>query len=329
MLSCLCLTNIHYYTCHFFSYILPTAAWKFTVFASQVVCFAAEMNNVNCVLSFYGHSCLFYLLAGPILGVCLKQWRWWTRPWGCGLGATPRGCRAPAHRPLAPVVPAPPEPATMAQTMPALLWRTRPAPTMLRKKTTGVFGALLYQSGKFQTYFDHFKHIFGIFTILLQVTITAVPTQVYDVYLTVLKGRSVWASRAHQEARTWRRPCAACQLASWTTPLSGLSLMWSANVNFMPWQQTVKRARAPAASWRQTTAWSRAQQHRRAPTTPTAAHGTPAAPQGDPGPTCLTACRSSNLWKVKVSARFCVLSVSWSWSQLKYVQSWWSIRMCW
>lgn len=128
----------------------------------------------------------------------------------------------------------------------------------------------------------------------------------------VLVGQSAWASQAHQEARTSKPPCAACQPASRTTPLNGLSLTWSVSVNSMPWQQSARRARAPVASWPQMTAWPPAQQHQRAPTTPTAAHGTPVAPQEDPGPTCRTACRSSSLWKVKASAWYCVSSISWS-----------------
>lgn len=126
----------------------------------------------------------------------------------------------------------------------------------------------------------------------------------------VLVGQSVWASQAHQEARTSKPPCAACQPASRTTLLSGLSLTWNVSVNSMPWQQSARRARAPVASWHQMTAWPPAQRHPRAPTTPTAAHGTPVAPQEDPGPTCLTACRSSSLWKVNASAWYCVSSIS-------------------
>ncbi len=60
-------------------------------------------------------------------------------------------------------------------------------------------------------------------------------------------GQNVWANQAHQEAKTWKLPCAACQLASRATPLSVLSLMWSVSVNSMPWQQTAKRVRALVA----------------------------------------------------------------------------------
>lgn len=136
-------------------------------------------------------------------------------------------------------------------------------------------------------------------------------TQVYSIYrsrenifhlfLVVLVGQSVWDSQEHREARTLKLLCGACPSASRTTPLSVLSLTSSASVNSVPWQQTARRGRAPVAFWHPTTAWSPVWQHRRAPTTPTAAHGTPVAPQEDPGPTCLTACRSLNLWKVTAS----------------------------
>lgn len=110
--------------------------------------------------------------------------------------------------------------------------------------------------------------------------------------------QSVWASRAHREAKTLKLLCAVCQHASRATPLRGLSLTWSASVNSTPWRQSAMSTRAPAVSLLQTTAWFPAPQHRRARITPTAARGTPAAHQEDPGLTCQTACRSSNLLKV-------------------------------
>lgn len=267
-----------------------------------------------------------FLLAGTTRGVCLKQWRWWTRSGGCGLGATLRGFRAPAPCLLGPVVPAPPELATMALIMPALPWRTSLAPTMLRKKTTGVLELDFHYYTKWQI--PHFI-LLSIFCFLkttlkklkrlsfnsarfcnmnclnpLKEMIHRVKTVkiLSCVLLVVLVGQSVWVSQAHQEARTLRLLCAAFQPANRTTPLSGLSLTWSVSGNSVPWQQTARKARAQVASWHQTTAWPPAPQHRRELTIPTAAHGTPVAPHQDPGPTCLTACRSSNLWKVKASA---------------------------
>lgn len=113
-----------------------------------------------CVI-FFACSRPFFLLTGTIRGVCLKQWRWWTKLWGCVLGATPQGCQAPARRPLAPVAPAPLEPATMGPTMPALHWRISPAAVILTKRTTGVFDYEVMQNYRY--IFDHFIRIFGHF----------------------------------------------------------------------------------------------------------------------------------------------------------------------
>lgn len=60
--------------------------------------------------------------------------------------------------------------------------------------------------------------------------------------------QSVWASRAHQEVRTLKLLCAACQHASRATPLTGLSSMWSASVNSTPWRPSATSTKAPAVS---------------------------------------------------------------------------------
>lgn len=159
----------------------------------------------------------------------------------------------------------------------------------------------------------------------MSVFATEVHNEIYSpihLYSTIVV-QNVWASQAHQEARTSKPLCAACQPASRTTRLSVHSLMWSVSVNSMPWRQSARRATAPVASWHQMTAWSPAQQHPQAPTTPMAAHGTPVAPQEDPGPTCQTACRSSNLWKVKKASACYQLKLIQA-----YVESQWSLGMC-
>lgn len=68
------------------------------------------------------------------------------------------------------------------------------------------------------------------------------------VFMFATADQSVWASQARQEARTWRPPSAASQLASRDTLLSGLSLMWTVSVNSMPWHHSAMKPRVPVAS---------------------------------------------------------------------------------